>query len=85
MKFNVDISIMPYKKVPDNEGAAITKLLQDKGYAECHDLHVGKHITLNIDAESREIAMERVNQMCRDFLVNEAFEGFCYEISPVEG
>lgn len=84
MKFNVDISIMPYKKVPDNEGLAITKLLRDKGYTECHDLHVGKHYTMKINAESREIAMEKVNQICREFLVNDEFEGFSYDICPVE-
>ncbi|KPK79171.1 MAG: phosphoribosylformylglycinamidine synthase [Bacteroides sp. SM23_62_1] len=80
MKFIAEINIMPLKVLLDPQGKAISNSMKNLGFTEMSNVRVGKHITLEITAESREYAMERVNDVCNKLLSNPIIEGFEYSL-----
>ena len=79
MKFNAEINIMPLKVLLDPQGKAVTSSMKNLGFNEVSNVRIGKHITLEIESESKERAMERVNEACKRILTNPIMEG--YEVS----
>ena len=80
MKFTAEINIMPLKALLDPQGKAVTNSMHKIGFNEVSNVRVGKHITLEIEAESEEQAMERVNEACNKILTNPIIEGYEYEL-----
>lgn len=80
MKFIAEINIMPLKVLLDPQGKAISNSMKNLGFTEISNVRVGKHITLEIIAESREYAMERVTDVCNKILTNPIIEGFEYSL-----
>jgi len=68
MKFIAEINIMPLKVLLDPQGKAISNSMKSLGFNEISNVRAGKHITLEITAESREYAMERVTEVCNKIL-----------------
>ena len=80
MKFIAEINIMPLKVLLDPQGKAISNSMKNLGFNEIRNVRVGKHITFEITAESKEYALERVNDICNKFLTNPIIEGFDYSL-----
>jgi phosphoribosylformylglycinamidine synthase subunit PurS len=83
MQYKADIKIMPLKAMPDPQGNNIAELLQKAGYKNVNNVRMGKHMTLIIEAESKEEAMEQVNDLCNTILVNPLVEGYDYQIKEL--
>ena len=66
MKFIAEIDVMPLKALLDPQGKAVTHGLQNMGYATMENVRVGKHISLEIDADSREAANQQVEEACKN-------------------
>ena len=84
MKFTAEINIMPLKALLDPQGKAVTNSMHKIGFNEVSNVRVGKHITLEIEADSEEQAMERVNEACNKILTNPIIEGYEYELKEAE-
>ena len=84
MKFTVEINIMPLKALLDPQGKAVTNSMHKIGFNEVSNVRVGKHITLEIEADSEEQAMERVNEACNKILTNPIIEGYDYVLKKEE-
>ena len=56
MKFRAKIDIMPLKALLDPQGKAVTASMGNIGLSEIINVRIGKHITLEIDAENKNIA-----------------------------
>ena len=84
MKFTAEINIMPLKALLDPQGKAVTNSMHKIGFNEVSNVRVGKHITLEIEADSEEQAMERVNEACNKILTNPIIEGYEYELKKEE-
>lgn len=80
MKFIAEINVMPQKALLDPQGKAVTNSMKGMGFTEVENVRIGKHITLEIEADSRELAMERVNEACQKILHNPIMEGYEYEL-----
>ena len=80
MKFIAEIDVMPLKALLDPQGKAVTQSLQKTGFTEVSNVRIGKHITLELEAEDKEKARERVNEACSKLLTNPIIEGFDYTI-----
>lgn len=76
MKFIAEITIMPLKALLDPQGKAVSNSMKNLGFTEVENVRVGKHITLEIDSESGEQALARVNEACRKILTNPVIEGY---------
>jgi len=84
MKFIAEINVMPLKALLDPQGKAVTQSMKNIGFTEVSNVRIGKHITLEIEAASKEIALERVNEACNKILSNPIMEGFDYTLKEVK-
>lgn len=81
MKFTAEIDIMPLKALLDPQGKAVAHGLMNMGMSEIENVRIGKHITLEIEAESKEVAATKVDEACKKLLSNPIMESFSYELS----
>ena len=65
MKFIAEINIMPLKTLLDPQGKAVSASMKNIGLSEIQNVRIGKHITLQIDAENKEIATAKVEEACK--------------------
>ncbi len=84
MKFLAEINVMPLKALLDPQGKAVTTSMKNIGFTEVSNVRIGKHITLEIEAKSKEVAMERVNEACNKILSNPIMEGFDYTLKEIK-
>lgn len=82
-KFQAEIDVMPKKEILDPQGKAVTGSMKNLGLAEIHNVRIGKHITLEIDAENAEAAGAKVDQACKNLLANLIMESYTFKISEV--
>ncbi len=80
MKFIAEIDIMPLKSLLDPQGKAVSQSMKKIGFNEISHVRIGKHITLEIEADSKEKAMERLNEACHKILTNPIIEGYSYTL-----
>ncbi len=82
-RFIAEIDVMPLKALLDPQGKAVTMSMHKIGFTNVKNVRVGKHITLEIEAPSKEIAMEKVTEACNKILTNPIIEGFVFELKPL--
>jgi len=76
MKFIADINIMPLKGLLDPQGKAVSHSMPSIGLNNIGDVRIGKHIQLEIDADSEAAAHETAEVACRKLLANLIMESF---------
>ena len=81
MKYNVQIKVMPLKELLDPQGKAVMGGLKNLGITAVEDVRVGKHITLQIEAENEEAAKKIAEEASKKLLANAVME--FYEIEMV--
>ena len=79
MTFTAHINVMPLKELLDPQGKAVLGGLKNLGLGNVHDVRVGKHITLQIEAGSREEAQQIAENACQKLLANQVME--FYEVN----
>ncbi len=80
MKFTAEINVMPLKALLDPQGKAVSHGLKNMGLSEIENVRIGKHITLEIEASSKEEANGKVEEACKKLLSNPIMENFTYEL-----
>jgi len=81
MKFTAEIDVMPLKALLDPQGKAVAHGLKNMGMAEIENVRIGKHITLEVEAESKEVAAEKVESACKKLLSNPVMESFHFTLN----
>ncbi len=81
MKYKAEIDIMPLKALLDPQGKAVTGSMKNLGLAEIQNVRIGKHISLEIDAASKEEANKKVDEACKKLLCNQIMEFYEFRIS----
>lgn len=76
MTFTVQIKVMPLKELLDPQGKAVMSGLQNLGLGSIEDVRVGKHITLQVKADSAEKAKQIAEDASRKLLANPVMEYF---------
>jgi phosphoribosylformylglycinamidine synthase len=79
-KYRAEIDIMPLKALLDPQGKAVTGSMKNLGLPEIQNVRIGKHITLEIEASSKEVASSKVEEACKKLLANEIMESYTFEI-----
>ena len=72
---------MPLKDLLDPQGKAVMGGLLNLGLKGIEEVRIGKHITLQIEAETEEAAKDVADQACRKLLANPIME--FYEIEMI--
>ncbi len=72
---------MPLKELLDPQGKAVNNSLHNLGLIQVQDVRVGKHVTLQINANTKEDALAIANEACKKLLANQVMESFECTIS----
>ena len=67
---------MPLKDLLDPQGKAVMGGLTNLGITNVADVRIGKHIDLQIDAASKEEAMQVAGDAAKKLLANQVMETF---------
>ncbi len=81
MKFKAEIDVMPHEALLDPQGKAVTLSMKNLNLEEISNVRIGKHITLQIEAASKEEAQTKVDEACRKLLCNPIMESYRYTLS----
>jgi phosphoribosylformylglycinamidine synthase len=75
-RFRVSLHIVPRQGLLDPQGKAVADALHTLGFASVGDVHVGRHLVLEVSAGSASQARQDVEAMCRRLLANPVTEDF---------
>lgn len=82
-KFQAEIDVMPKKEILDPQGKAVTGSMKNLGLAEIQNVRIGKHITLELEADSAETAHTKVDEACKNLLANLIMESYTFTVVAV--
>ena len=74
--YRLEIRVKPRPGLLDPQGKAIHHSLNSLGWEGVEDVRVGKAIYIELEADSREGAVETGEAMCRKILANPVTEDF---------
>jgi phosphoribosylformylglycinamidine synthase len=74
------VSITRKEGISDPEGVTTARALRDLGYTEVGEVHFGRTITLEVEADDRTEAEGRVDEMCARLLANPVIEDYTIEV-----
>lgn len=83
MKYTAHINIMPLKELLDPQGKAVNNSLHNLGLTGVHDVRIGKHILMTMEAATKEAAETMTREACKKLLANQVMESFDFTV--VEG
>ncbi len=78
MTYHVQIKVMPLKDLLDPQGKAVLGGLLNLGLNNINDVRIGKHVTLDIEADSEAAAKQVAEEASKKLLANPVME--FYEI-----
>ncbi|MCC8426678.1 phosphoribosylformylglycinamidine synthase subunit PurS [Mucilaginibacter sp. UR6-11] len=81
--FQAEIDVMPKKEILDPQGKAVTGSMKNLGLAEIQNIRIGKHISLQIEADSAEVAHEKVELACKNLLANLIMESYTFKLEQL--
>ncbi|MDP2387906.1 MAG: phosphoribosylformylglycinamidine synthase subunit PurS [Bacteroidota bacterium] len=84
MKFIAEIDVMPLKALLDPQGKAVTGSMKNLGLPEIENVRIGKHITLEVEATSKEAAHAKVDDACKKLLCNQIMEFYQFEVAEAK-
>jgi phosphoribosylformylglycinamidine synthase len=71
---------MPKKEILDPQGKAVSSSMKNLGLTTIQNVRIGKHISLEITADSEAQAKELVDQACKNLLANLIMESYEFTI-----
>ena len=80
MKYIAEINVMPHKNLLDPQGKAVSGSMAAIGLPQISYVRVGKHISLEIDAENELEASQKADEACKKLLANQVMEYFEFSI-----
>ncbi|HPH85358.1 MAG TPA: phosphoribosylformylglycinamidine synthase subunit PurS [Ferruginibacter sp.] len=76
MTYTAQVKVMPLRDLLDPQGKAVLGGLQNLGVVAVSDVRIGKHIDLQIDAPSKEEALNIASEAAKKLLSNPVMEMF---------
>lgn len=73
-RFRVSLHVVPRRGLLDPQGKAVTDALHALGFKSVQDVHVGRHIVLEVNARTASDAEKDVRAMCERLLANPVTE-----------
>jgi phosphoribosylformylglycinamidine synthase len=79
--YHASIDIMPHDNLLDPQGKAVSGSMKNLGLAEISGVRIGKHITLQVEAQDKKSAEAKVEEACKKLLANLVMEKYSYSVS----
>ena len=83
MKFIAEINVMPHKSLLDPQGKSVSSSMKNINLSEIKNVRIGKHISLEIEAQTKEIALKKVKEACEKMLCNQIMESFDFKLEKM--
>jgi len=83
MKFNAEIDIMPLDNLLDPQGKVVSASMKNLGLESVNNVRIGKHITLQVEADDKKAAEEQVEDACKKLLANLIMEKYSFVVTEV--
>lgn len=80
MKYIANIDIMPKQELLDPQGKAVLLGLDNLGIDQVKDVRIGKHITMEVEADDESTANSQIETACKKLLANLIMEDYTYEL-----
>ena len=80
MNFVAEIDIMPHKELLDPQGKTVVNNMKHLELSGVHDVRIGRHVTMSLEAGSEAEAREKVDIACRKLLANMIMESYHFEL-----
>ena len=80
MQYTAEINVMPLRELLDPQGKAVESSLNKLGF-HAASVRIGKHITLKIEADSKEAAAAQVEEACKKLLHNPVMEYYEFVVT----
>jgi phosphoribosylformylglycinamidine synthase subunit PurS len=74
--YTANINIMPLTELLDPQGKAVNDSMHKLGFEAIKGIRIGKHITLQIEANSADDAKQIADDACKKLLYNAVMEKF---------
>lgn len=75
-RYRVEVRVMPRATLLDPQGQAVEHALHALGFGDVGEVRVGKHLVLEVQADSREEALAHARAMCDRLLANPVTEDY---------
>jgi len=80
MKFQAEIDVMPKKEILDPQGKAVSGSMKNLNLSEITNIRIGKHISLEVEADDEAAATEKVEEACKKLLANLIMESYTFDL-----
>jgi phosphoribosylformylglycinamidine synthase len=81
-RYRIAVHITPRRGILDPQGRTVADALHTLGFGAVRDVHIGRHVVVELDAGSPQDAEQSTREMCDRLLANPVTEDF--EIAAVE-
>ena len=75
-QFKVALHIVPRRGLLDPQGKAVADALKTLGFKSVKDVHVGRHVIVELSANDKAAAEKEARVMCEKLLANPVTEDF---------
>ena len=75
-RVRVALPILPRRGILDPQGKAVADALQTLGFKSVQDVHVGRHVVVELSAGDAKAAEKEARAMCERLLANPVTEDF---------
>ena len=75
-QYRVALHIVPRRGLLDPQGKAVADALQTLGFKSVKDVHVGRHVVVELQAADASAAEKEARAMCEKLLANPVTEDF---------
>ena len=82
MKYTAEIDIMTRPEILDPQGKAVKLGLHNLQMDTIDNVRIGKHIRLDVNADTEASARETVDAACRQLLANLIMEEYSFVLQP---
>ena len=82
MKFKAEIDVMPLDALLDPQGKAVSNSMKNIGLSEIEGVRIGRHVRLFIEADSQDLAEQKVEEACKKLLANQIMESYSFSVTP---
>jgi phosphoribosylformylglycinamidine synthase len=80
MIFKANVTVMPQPEILDPQGKAVEQALHQIGIGSAQNVRIGKRIEFLIEADSEQLALEKVTEASKGLLANVILENFKVEL-----